>query len=119
MPPAPDRHELLERCLERLRAGSLSEDDLRELAGARPARRPQSLLYLQAAGTSPLFPVHGMALYVEGEQLPVPRAPEEWPYRRVADALRDGWRIIAFPNTALLVDEGRTYGLGCEFILER
>jgi hypothetical protein len=29
------------------------------------------------------------------------------------------WRVIQFPNLTLMMDERRTYGLGCEFILER
>ena len=37
----------------------------------------------------------------------------------VIDAIRDGWRVISFPNMALSLDENRTYGLGFEFILER
>ena len=48
-----------------------------------------------------------------------PADPEEWPYRTVVEAIRDGWRVIQFPNLALLLDEKRSYGLGCEFILER
>ena len=46
-------------------------------------------------------------------------APDNWPYETVLDAIRDGWRIIKFPEMALLLDESRTYGLGCEFILEK
>ena len=49
----------------------------------------------------------------------VPRDPEEWPYKTVLEAVNDGWRIIKFPEMALLVDESRSYGLACEFILER
>ena len=54
-----------------------------------------------------------------GEEVEIPREPAEWPYQTVMDALRDGWRIISFPNLALMMDESRTVGLGCEFILER
>ena len=35
------------------------------------------------------------------------------------DAIRDGWRIIEFPNLALLLDESRTYAYGAEFVLEK
>ena len=31
----------------------------------------------------------------------------------------DGWRVVKFPELALMMDESRTYGLGFEFILER
>jgi hypothetical protein len=37
----------------------------------------------------------------------------------VAAAIRDGWRIVSFPNLALLMDEERTIGYGCEFILDK
>ena len=62
-------------------------------------------------------PVHGMTLVSNGELT----EPDEahWPYRTVLEAIRDGWRVIQFPNLALMTDESRTYGLGCEFILER
>lgn len=77
----------------------------------------QDLLYLQAVTTSVASPVHGMTLVSNGELT----EPDEahWPYRTVLEAIRDGWRVIQFPNLALMTDESRTYGLGCEFILER
>lgn len=77
----------------------------------------QDLLYLQAISTSVASPVHGMMLVENGEV----HEPDEsrWPYRTVLDAIRDGWRVIQFPNLALMTDESRTYALGCEFILER
>ncbi len=31
----------------------------------------------------------------------------------------DGWRVIKFPEMALLLQEDQTIGLGCEFILEK
>ena len=82
-------------------------------------RVKQDLLYLQAATTSLTSPVHGMLLVENGQMSEEPQNPAEWPYRSVLDAVRDGWRVIQFPNLALLTDESRTYGLGCEFILER
>ena len=33
--------------------------------------------------------------------------------------MADGWRIVKFPELAILLDDRRTYGLGCEFILEK
>ena len=47
------------------------------------------------------------------------RTPRDWPYKTVLDAVRDGWRIIKFPELALMLDEKRSYGLGCDFVLER
>jgi len=48
-----------------------------------------------------------------------PANSEDWPYQTVLDAVGDGWRIISFPNMALLtVDDREFHGLGFEFILE-
>ena len=61
-----------------------------------------------------------MLLIEDGELREGPPNPEDWPYQTVLDAVREGWRIISFPNMALLaVDEKEFYGLGAEFILER
>ena len=60
-----------------------------------------------------------MALVRDGEILEGPPNVEDWPYRSPLEAIRDGWRVIQFPNMALMLDESRTYGLGCEFILEK
>ncbi len=79
----------------------------------------QDLLYLQAQHTGVTAPVVGMSMVINGEASDGPANPAEWPYRSVLDAIRDGWRIVQFPNLALLTDESRTYGLGCEFILEK
>jgi hypothetical protein len=82
-------------------------------------RVTQDLLYLQAAHTGITAPVLGMLVVENGELSEGPPNPANWPYHTVLDAIRDGWRVIQFPNLALLTDESRTYGLGCEFILER
>jgi hypothetical protein len=111
----------IEQCLEELRRGELKEEHLQEVLEAidsAPMKR-QDLLYLQTSGTSVGAGVLGMALVQNGEIQPVPDDPGEWPYQTVLEAIRDGWRVIQFPNVALLLDESRTYGLGCEFILER
>lgn len=111
----------LEHCIEKFRDGSLSEQMLlaaRETASGR-TKSSQDLLYLQAGSTSLTSQVHGMLLLENGEISEEIPDPENWPYRTVLEAVRDGWRIVQFPNLALLLDETRTYGLGCEFILER
>lgn len=111
----------IEQCIEELRQGALKEEHLQNILEAidsAPMKR-QDLLYLQASGTSVGAGVLGMALVKNGEIKPVPDDPDKWPYKTVLDAIRDGWRVIQFPNQALLLDESRTYGLGCEFILER
>jgi hypothetical protein len=111
----------IERCIAELQHGELTEESLRRVLGAvQPSpRRRQDLLYLQAGSTSPGAPVHGMLLVEDGEIREPPEDPDQWPYRTVLEAIRDGWRIIQFPNLTLMLDERRTYGLGCEFILER
>jgi hypothetical protein len=114
------RKNEIEQCLDAFRRGELTEADLRAVL-ERVLKRPrrQDLLYLQAGSTSPGAPVHGMLMVIDGEIREPPDDPKEWPYRTVLDAIRDGWRVLQFPNLALMLDESRTYGLGCEFILER
>jgi hypothetical protein len=111
----------LERCIQAFRDGSLSEQMLRDAQEAANCHsgKSQDLLYLQAGSTSLDSPVHGMILMEDGEIAEEIPEAEEWPYQTVLEAVRDGWRVVQFPNLALLLDESRTYGLGCEFILER
>ena len=116
-----ETRRLLERCIADLRDGRLTESRLTEaleaLNGARPKR--QDLLYLQTGRSSVDSDVLGMLLVQDGELHEGPRDPDEWPYATVLEAMNDGWRIIQFPEMALLLDESRTYGLGCQFVLER
>ncbi len=111
----------LDQGIRELRAGTLQESTLAairdEIASARQAR--QDPLYLQAAGTSLDAEVIGMRMVTDGELSDGPDDPDAWPYQTVLDALRDGWRIIEFPNLALLLDESRTYAYGAEFVLEK
>jgi len=79
----------------------------------------QDLLYLQTASTLPSSEVLGIALYLGGSEVELPSDPAEWPYTSVLDAIRQGWRVVKFPELALLLDESRSYALGCEFVLER
>ena len=79
----------------------------------------QDLLYLQTSGTSLTSGIHGILLVENGQVSEIPPDPDDWPYQSVLEAIRDGWHVIQFPNMALLMDESRTYGLGCEFILEK
>ena len=111
----------LDQGIAELRAGTLQESTLAairdEVAAAGRAR--QDLLYLQAAGTDLHSQVIGMRMVCDGEQSDGPNDPDDWPYQSVLDAIRDGWRIIDFPNLALLLDESRTYAYGAEFVLEK
>lgn len=117
----------VEHCIGQLRRGSLTEDDLQAILDdadqpREDARAPafrQDLLYLQTRSTAIDYPVLGMKILEDGNLSDGPRDPEEWPYKTVLDAVQDGWRIIKFPEMAVLLDESRSYGLACEFILER
>lgn len=116
----------VEVCVGELRRNALSEGSLRRIAeladrlpdGSRPAGR-QELLYLQAEQTSVTSRVIGMSQFTGGRFSDGPDDAADWPYQTVADAMADGWRIVKFPEMAILLDDRRTYGLGCEFILER
>jgi hypothetical protein len=110
----------LDQAIGELRAGTLQESTLaaiRDEVAAGPAT--QDLLYLQAAGTDVNSEVIGMRLVLNGEVSDGPDDPDDWPYQTVLEAIRDGWRIIDFPNLALLLDESRTYAYGAEFVLEK
>ena len=112
--------EQLEQCLENFRAGTLTEQDLQQVLANITAAKPQRLLYLQAANTSVTSTVEGMSI-VDGDGVHNgPDDPEDWPYQTVHEAMLDGWRIVKFPEmTLMLVGENETYGLGCEFVLEK
>jgi hypothetical protein len=117
------QRETMESLVAELEQGTLTAAGLREgiadIAGTDNPKR-QDVLYLQAVTTSPGAAVVGMLLIEDGELREGPPNPEDWPYQTVIEAVRDGWRIISFPNMALLaVDEKEFYGLGAEFILER
>lgn len=111
----------LDQGIAELRDGTLQESTLvtirDDLTAACSAR--QDLLYLQAAGTALDTQVIGMRMVIDGELSDGAADPDDWPYQTVLDAIRDGWRIIEFPNLALLLDESRTYAYGAEFVLEK
>lgn len=108
-------------CLAALERGHLDRRDLQAaLDLLEPApRRTQDILYLQCSGSALTSTVLGMSQVENGEVQAEPEDPADYPYATVLEAVRAGWRIVQFPNLALLMDEKRTYGLGCEFILER
>src|SRR5712692_2305295 len=102
----------IEACIAQLRRGELTEQELRQVIEAIDAAPPQcqDLLYLQAGSTSLASGALGMALVQNGRIVDVPDNPNDWPYKTPLEALRDGWRVIQFPNLALMMDETRTYG---------
>ena len=116
----------IQRWVDKLRAGTLMEADLQKALdhlndgiseGDSPKR--QRLLYLNTSSTSVDSQVLGMALVENGEILEAPDDVDEWPYNSVLEAIGDGWRVVKFPEMALLLQEDKTFGLGCEFILEK
>ncbi len=111
----------LQDCMVYLEQGTLTSAHLQEALDLLPASGtgPQDLLYLQCASTSITSAVLGGQLVTDGQVQPEPDTIADFPYQSVLEAIRDGWRVLQFPNPALLLDEKRTYGLGCEFILER
>ena len=118
-----DHRQQIQQWLEKLRAGALAEDDLQQaldqLDGQNNDAAKQRLLYLQTTTTSVDSDVLGMSLVENGQVLGGPDDPEEWPYHTVLEALGDGWRVIKFPEMALLLQEDQPIGLGCDFILEK
>ena len=42
--------------------------------------------------------VLAFSLVEGGQSVDVPRDPAEWPYQTVTDAMKDGWRVMKFPN---------------------
>lgn len=115
------RQAAIESCIERFRAGTLTESDLRDtlqsLADGEGKR--QELLYVQAGTASVNSAVIGMFIARDGEIDEGPPNPDDMPYDTVMDALNDGWRIIKFPELAVILDETRLHGPGVEFILEK
>ena len=111
----------IEQWRQKLRSGTLVEEDFRDALDSLngQGQTPQQLLYLQAKTTGVDSEILGMSVVEDGQILEGPDDPDDWPYRSVLAAMKDGWRVIKFPEMALLLQESATYGLGCEFILER
>ncbi|MCL0099331.1 hypothetical protein M1O55_00460 [Dehalococcoidia bacterium] len=110
----------VEICISQLKHGTLTESELRGISDAASQVRPvQDVLYLHTNVNSLTSPVLAMRILEGGEISDGPEDPDDWPYQSVQEAIQDGWRVLKFPELALMMDESRTYGLGFEFILER
>ena len=114
----------IQQWLDKLRARTLVEDDFQRVLNRFKGQRSnvmkwQQLLYLHTQTTGVDSEVLGMALVENGQILEGPDDPAEWPYDSVLEAMNDGWRVVKFPEMALLLQEDKTFGLGCEFILEK
>ena len=116
-----DQQHQLDECIKLLRSGTLTEEGLRRTFGEACAagNGQQKLLYLQARTTRVDSEVMGMSIVEDGQFKEGPDGPEDWPYKTVLEAINDGWRVIKFPELALLLEEDKTFGLGCEFVLEK
>ncbi len=111
--------ELIEHCIAELREGTLTESKLRAAADAlRVGATTQNLLYLQTATSSVTSKVIGMTMLVDGTIDEGPAAYDEWPYKTVAEAIADGWRVIRFPAQLPSAHSAGGHVI-CEFILER
>ncbi len=110
----------LHQCLDKFRAGELTEQDLLRALESANSQTPQRLLYLQAGSTLVTSGINGMSIVDRDGVHDGPDDPVDWPYQTVHEAMLDGWRIVKFPEMVLMMaGEETTYGLGCEFILEK
>jgi len=115
----------LEECLAKFREDKLTEQDLLQAienveSTNRKEKPAQRLLYLQAENTKLTSIVEGMSFVDENGVHDGPDNPEDWPYQTVHEAMLDGWRVLKFPEMAMMiVGEQTTFGVGCEFILEK
>ena len=123
--PGTDLNREIDDCVDQLEEGTLTADRLRALK-AVVATGPtaagtlqQDILYIQTVFSSVTSLVNGMSMISGGEVQEMPEDPDDWPYSSVLEAMNDGWRIINFPNMALMMDDSITHGVGNEFILER
>lgn len=112
-------NEWLNDCINKLKAGELTEVDLNGVIDVLNSEK-QHILYLYSKSTNLRSPLGAWALFD-------PIAPDEPvlpsqdpPYGSVLDAVRDGWRIVQFPRPELysFSDVENAY-LNFEFILEK
>ena len=112
--------QLLDKCIEWLGQGTLTESHLRDLrsAIAKSRDKHQHLLYLQTATTAVTSEVIGMLMVKDGAVSDGPFDYTDWPYKTVLEAINDGWRVIRFP-VQLPVGHTQDTHITCEFILEK
>ena len=115
----PAIKEWLDNCIGKLKAGELTETDLRDVATALNSDK-QQILYLYSKSTNLRSPLGGWALY-DPTAADEPLLPsQDVPYASVLDAVSDGWRIVQFPRPELynFTDVDNAY-LTYEFVLEK
>lgn len=110
---------IVEQCVQQWKDGSLTEQKLRD-ALEHIKQRPvqQKLLYLFTSSNELTSKVVGMSMYENGEMSDGPVHPDDWPYQKVTDALKDHWSIIHFPRAESVASQGQRY-VPYEFILEK
>ena len=117
------QQQITESLITDLQNGTLTEAQLRQKIAnitTETNQKRQDILYLQVGTSSPASQVVGMTYIEAGVLQEESSDPNEWQYQTVLDAVQSGWRIISFPNMALLaMSDEEAYGLGFEFILER
>ena len=117
------QQQITESLITDLQNGTLTEARLRQKIAnitTETNQKRQDILYLQVGTSSPASQVVGMTYIEAGVLKEASPDPDEWQYQTVLDAVQNGWRIISFPNMALLaMSDEEAYGLGFEFILER
>ena len=91
-------------CIELLDRRELTADSLRSLVMANKTLC-QDVLYIQTVFSLVPSLVNGMAVISDGVVQEMPEDPEDWTYSSVLEAMNDGWRIIRFPNMALMMDD--------------
>jgi hypothetical protein len=103
----------------KLRDGRFGDDDLDALE--RLVARPvQCVLYLVSKAMNLRAPIVGWSFFDPSRSHEPSLPTDQPPYDSVLDALRDGWRIVQFPDPKhFAFSETDNDYLGYEYILER
>lgn len=114
------KQEWIESCVSQLKAGILTEERLRETFAkvATPSKTAQQVLYLITKYSSLNAEIVGMSLLEDGVYSDSHDDFEKWPYKRVVDAINDGWRVVQFPRVSPVTAARQEY-VPNEFILEK
>lgn len=111
----------LRHCLKQFHDGTLQAKDIERAISAAGTlqSRPQSLLYVQTVDSDPYSDILGMSIYEDGVDHEAENEVGDFLYPSIRHAQKDGWRIIKFPELAVMMQDQHNYGLGYEFVLER
>ncbi|MDA1191056.1 MAG: hypothetical protein O3A46_05150 [Candidatus Poribacteria bacterium] len=112
----------IESARAKLGNGGIKADDLDALQQLlRSGEKRQRLLYLHTTSLSPRSGVIATTFHepVEGWVAEIDPEATAHPYGNVQAAIRDGWRVIHFPDQRAPFEDGEIDILGYEFILEK